>query len=114
MRGRRSPQAYPEVSPRAEYELGELGRALLDVSETLLGWTHRYAPEITSVRREYQERPVWSGRTGAPWEGRWASSAGARGLIQPQDSAGALSHGIDHGPYQDERHNERAGNDGAG
>jgi len=29
-------------------------------------------------------------------------------FINPQDSSGVLLHGIDHGPYQDERHKERA------
>ncbi|MFO7250892.1 MAG: helix-turn-helix domain-containing protein [Actinomycetes bacterium] len=44
---------YPEVPPRVEYELTELGHALLDRTWPLMTWAIEHREEIDRARRRY-------------------------------------------------------------
>ncbi|MBB4235717.1 winged helix-turn-helix transcriptional regulator [Rhizobium esperanzae] len=46
---------YPEVPPRVEYELTEMGRSFLIPMKALIGWADRNHPQIMSAR-ERNER----------------------------------------------------------
>ncbi|UVD60468.1 helix-turn-helix transcriptional regulator (plasmid) [Rhizobium sp. Pop5] len=42
---------YPEVPPRVEYELTEMGRSFLIPMKALIGWAERNHPQIMSARQ---------------------------------------------------------------
>jgi DNA-binding HxlR family transcriptional regulator len=46
---------YPEVPPRVEYELTDLGRSFLIPMKILIGWAARNHPAITSARRRHEK-----------------------------------------------------------
>ncbi|MGO8331006.1 winged helix-turn-helix transcriptional regulator [Rhizobium ruizarguesonis] len=46
---------YPEVPPRVEYELTDLGRSFLIPMKVLIGWAERNHPAITSARRRHEK-----------------------------------------------------------
>ena len=48
--------AYPEVPPRVEYEITDLGRTLLELMETTCNWTAAHLTELLQARQAYQER----------------------------------------------------------
>ena len=45
--------AYPEIPPRVEYELTDMGRSLLEILAGARRWAERYVPQIRSARAEY-------------------------------------------------------------
>mgnify|MGYP002621403448 FL=1 len=47
---------YPEVPPRVEYELTELGRTLLDTTWELMNWALEHREEIDRARSRYDAR----------------------------------------------------------
>nr|WP_018505512.1 winged helix-turn-helix transcriptional regulator [Parafrankia discariae] len=47
---------YPQVPPRVDYELTDLGRTLLDTVTSLLAWAERNADGIDEARRRYDAR----------------------------------------------------------
>lgn len=50
--------AYPEVPPRVEYELTDLGRSLLDVVMTLATWAAAHYEDVAASRREHDAAGV--------------------------------------------------------
>ena len=46
---------YPEVPPRVEYELTELGRSVLEPMEMLRLWSQEHAQKILEARNAYDE-----------------------------------------------------------
>lgn len=44
---------YPEIPPRVEYRLSELGRTLLGTIQALVNWTEQHQPQIVSARRAF-------------------------------------------------------------
>lgn len=55
---------YPEIPPRVEYELTELGRGLLVPVKELVGWTRRNKLKLERARRQYDEHRA----DPAPWQ----------------------------------------------
>lgn len=49
-------ELFPEVPPRVEYELTELGRSLLVPTRALLDWVGKNWPEIKKARGKFDER----------------------------------------------------------
>ena len=49
-------QVYPEVPPRVEYTLTELGSGLLVPVTALFGWIDHEWPKIEQSRRQYDAR----------------------------------------------------------
>lgn len=45
---------YPEVPPRVEYELTELGRSFLIPMKALVGWAEQNHPEIIRARLRHE------------------------------------------------------------
>ncbi|SCB58796.1 transcriptional regulator, HxlR family [Rhizobium aethiopicum] len=45
---------YPEVPPRVEYELTEMGRSFLIPMKALIGWAERNHSEIMSARQRHE------------------------------------------------------------
>ncbi len=48
--------SYPEVPPRVEYELTDMGRTLVGPAVALAEWAIRHNPRIEDERRRYDER----------------------------------------------------------
>lgn len=44
---------YPEIPPRVEYELTDMGRSLLPHIHGLVGWATQHLPAISEVRSSY-------------------------------------------------------------
>ncbi|GAB2599176.1 hypothetical protein GCM10027168_35190 [Streptomyces capparidis] len=44
---------HPEIPPRVEYEISEVGRSLGPVFAALVGWSDVHMPAIESARRAY-------------------------------------------------------------
>jgi DNA-binding HxlR family transcriptional regulator len=55
--------AYPEVPPRVEYELTDLGRSLLDAVTAMAGWAAAHHSEIASNRAVSELTGVGRGKT---------------------------------------------------
>jgi len=54
-------QFYPEIPPRVEYELSDLGKSLVPHIQQLTGWGRQYMETIKENRRRFEEksgRPV--------------------------------------------------------
>ena len=49
-------RAFPEVPPRVEYSLTELGRSLSEPITTLDRWVERHLPEIDLAQRQFDQR----------------------------------------------------------
>lgn len=47
---------FPEVPPRVEYELSELGRSMLPPLSMFTDWIRTSFPQIEKARRTYDER----------------------------------------------------------
>ncbi|WP_413331924.1 winged helix-turn-helix transcriptional regulator [Microbacterium sp. 2P06AB] len=50
--------AYPEVPPRVEYELTDLGRSLLDAVMALAGWAATHHEAVATSRRDHEASGV--------------------------------------------------------
>jgi DNA-binding HxlR family transcriptional regulator len=48
--------AYPEMPPRVEYALSDMGCTLLDTIEPLVRWTEEHQEEIVRARIEFDAR----------------------------------------------------------
>lgn len=49
-------KAYPEVPPRVEYKLTELGLSLKTPVDSLSDWSQLYGPEVIKNREHYEGR----------------------------------------------------------
>ncbi len=58
--------AYPEVPPRVEYELTDLGRSLLDVVMSLARWAAAHYEDVAESRREHEVTGVGRARRTVP------------------------------------------------
>ena len=47
---------FAAVPPKVEYELSELGKSLLDVIITLLGWTKEHVNEVHVARQTFDSK----------------------------------------------------------
>jgi DNA-binding HxlR family transcriptional regulator len=47
---------YPVMPPRVDYALTPMGRTLLHVATTLIGWVHEHLEEIETARAAYDAR----------------------------------------------------------
>jgi DNA-binding HxlR family transcriptional regulator len=47
---------YPVMPPRVDYALTPMGRTLLNVACTLIGWVHEHLDEIEAARDAYDAR----------------------------------------------------------
>jgi DNA-binding HxlR family transcriptional regulator len=47
---------FPEVPPRVDYELTDMGAELLDVLESINSWIWKNIPRIEECRRVYDRR----------------------------------------------------------
>ena len=47
---------FPEVPPRVEYELSELGKSMKEPLEVFSGWIRSNWPAIEQARKEFDER----------------------------------------------------------
>ncbi|MBG0855172.1 helix-turn-helix transcriptional regulator [Streptomyces spinoverrucosus] len=53
---------HPEVPPRVEYEISELGRSLAPIFAALAHWSAENLPKVDRARREFDaEAPVQKG-----------------------------------------------------
>ncbi len=52
---------YPEVPPRVEYQLTELGHGLLGAVLELSHWADGHTPEILAARREFEQSESLAG-----------------------------------------------------
>src|SRR5262245_5108033 len=64
---------YPEIPPRVEYALTELGRTLTKPLDTLWDWAAEHKDEVTLARAEYDGRNVAT--EPLPPERRYAGAA---------------------------------------
>lgn len=55
---------YPEIPPRVEYELTEMGRGLLAPVKELVGWARTNKAQLERSRRHYDQRRT----DAAPWQ----------------------------------------------
>lgn len=46
---------YPEIPPRVEYRLSELGRTLLGTIQALVGWTEQHRVAIARARKSFDD-----------------------------------------------------------
>ena len=53
-----SRKLYPEIPPRVEYELTDLGRSLLPHIEQLAGWAEKHMECILKNREQYAQKKV--------------------------------------------------------
>jgi DNA-binding HxlR family transcriptional regulator len=44
---------YPEIPPRVEYQITELGRSLGPLFASLAQWAHAYLPQVDEARQDY-------------------------------------------------------------
>jgi DNA-binding HxlR family transcriptional regulator len=49
-------QSYPEIPPRVEYELTDLGRTLHGPLTALCRWAEAHIPEVLAARDAYDDR----------------------------------------------------------
>jgi DNA-binding HxlR family transcriptional regulator len=47
---------YPEVPPRVEYSLTDLGRSFLEPMRALIRWADTHQPEVEAARAAYRAR----------------------------------------------------------
>ncbi|OZF41769.1 transcriptional regulator [Rhodococcus sp. 14-2470-1b] len=46
---------YPEIPPRVEYRLSDLGRTLLGTIQALVGWTEQHRVAIARARKSFDD-----------------------------------------------------------
>ncbi|WP_326653992.1 MULTISPECIES: helix-turn-helix domain-containing protein [unclassified Streptomyces] len=55
---------HAEIPPRVEYEISDLGRTLVPVFDTLVGWSEAHLPQVAAARRAYdaarEEEEAWA------------------------------------------------------
>ena len=51
-----SRKAYPEIPPRVEYELTDIGRSLVPHIDSLSKWADEHMPTIKRSRKKYQQQ----------------------------------------------------------
>lgn len=49
-------EVFPEVPPRVEYELTDLGESLLDPLQNLLHWVNAHAEQVRAAQSQYDDR----------------------------------------------------------
>ena len=55
---------FPEVPPRVEYEISELGRSLAPLFASLAEWSATHLPAVQNARDDYDARPVYDASIG--------------------------------------------------
>jgi DNA-binding HxlR family transcriptional regulator len=65
---------YPEIPPRVEYQLTELGRTLTDPLDTLWNWAAAHMHSVNEARANY-DRAHGVAETPAPEPRRYAGAA---------------------------------------
>ena len=65
---------YPEIPPRVEYALTDLGRTLTDPLDALWNWAAAHQDEVTQARLDYDSRKQPAAQL--PPERRYAGAAG--------------------------------------
>ena len=65
---------YPEIPPRVEYALTDLGRTLTDPLDALWNWAAAHQDEVTQARLDYDGRKQPAAQL--PPERRYAGAAG--------------------------------------
>ena len=65
---------YPEIPPRVEYQLTELGRTLTDPLDTLWNWAAAHMSAVSEARTNY-DRAHTSDTTPKPEPRRYAGAA---------------------------------------
>jgi DNA-binding HxlR family transcriptional regulator len=68
---------FPEIPPRVEYELTELGRTLTEPLDALWDWAGAHQHDVVSARREYDMLHGETEQSHTP-ERRYAGAVGGR------------------------------------
>lgn len=55
---------YPEIPPRVEYELTDLGESLLEPLDSLVDWVIEKTPQLEKARKAYDKNQ----KDPAPWQ----------------------------------------------
>lgn len=55
---------YPEIPPRVEYRLSNLGRTLLGTTQALVHWTEGHRSEIARARESFDANQTKQGASG--------------------------------------------------
>lgn len=73
-----SRHAYPEIPPRVEYALTDVGRGLAAPIEVIRTWAETHMAEVIAAREDYDARAVTGRRGGGAREARSAGSTRPR------------------------------------
>ena len=66
---------YPEIPPRVEYQLTELGRTLTEPLDALWNWAAEHQHDVSIARRAYDEAHSAAAEKSHPPERRYAGAA---------------------------------------
>ena len=67
---------YPEIPPRVEYALTELGRTLTEPLDALWDWAATHQGEVRAARERYDGKRAADGEARAPAPRRYAGATG--------------------------------------